>query len=302
MLNNIDININYDEYEIKKIDIELSTPVAYGSTSYLYKISDNKILKLFNPGTSEKFAITEFMLSNYCYESNIKTSKPYEIIKLNDNYGIVYQFLNGLTIAQYLAKYPERFNDAIEKYYESIVSLNSTKCTNNAIISAKTNIIHKLDRIKNHFEDKNFAQLNDIVNSIEESNNLLHGDPNIKNIMYHDDELYIIDIGTIVKGNYLFDFASLLATYKNINLITNNSDEFYMLKPGTCNKIINKLLQLYNLSESELFITEIISMINIIHLYTDFYEIIKKSTPLSQEKAIDKGVDHLLSILQKYNK
>lgn len=296
MINFIDVNESL--YKIKDFSSDSLTFLDKGSTGDIYSVSEDKVLKLFNKNFDKKFILSEFYLSTMAYNHGVKCPYPYDIVKVNNAYGIIYEWFHGVTLCSYINNNPKNFNIAIQQYFNLIKNTNNIECLDCTIPSAKQNILSKLKDISNIIGKDKYKQIKDLIDRIPESNHLLHGDPNVKNCIFVGDDLFFIDMGTIVKGSYIFDLASMLATYKFFNLITVDNDKnFYNWDTATSLKLVDCLLKLYNLDDNILKIANIIALINIMHLCNFYFSVIIYAKFDSKEECLKILVDKISSYL-----
>ena len=102
------------EYEMKEMSIENLDLIAQGGMGKIYRISDEQILKVFNDISPEelqkqKAAAVEVL------KAMIPTPISFEIVKVGDKYGIIYEFIDSTPVGKILAEHPERVQEIGEK-------------------------------------------------------------------------------------------------------------------------------------------------------------------------------------------
>src|SRR5574344_570527 len=98
--------------------MELNKKIAEGNTAEIYDYEEGKILKLFRTFIPYETVQFEFQKGEFIskYVSNVP--KVYEIIPVDDRYGIVYEKLIGTDLLQIMIK----SNTKIKKYAKEMAA------------------------------------------------------------------------------------------------------------------------------------------------------------------------------------
>ena len=103
------------------------------------------------------------------------------------------------------------------------------------------------------------------METIPETDTLLHCDFHIKNIMMQNDELLLIDMDKLSLGHPIFEFASMHATYKAFSCVDkHNTDKFLGIPLEKTTELFNKTFRYYYNDKTEDELNDIELKISII--------------------------------------
>lgn len=205
-----------------------------GGTSKLYLLN-NKIIKFFNK-KDIKLAEREFNTLNKVYKDGLPVPRVYDIIKYNNNYGVLMEFIKGNTLRDDIKLNPERSKEYILKLIKLQIKINSINA--NGFSSLKEYYKEKI--FKNKFLSEEIIQkLLQNFETVDDLNNLCHNDITVDNIIVYKNKYKIIDWYTSSRGNFLIDVCKtyfllkqncsidlgnfFIDNYCNINNIQKNS-------------------------------------------------------------------------------
>lgn len=171
--------------------------IAKGNSAEIYKQNENKICKLFYKNYPKQLVEHEFNNAKIIYQLGINTPFPYDIVFIEERYGIIYEKLNGTTLLSKINTENTNVDFWIEKFvnfhkdflkYQSDVLINY-KDFLKLFASESVDLIKKIDNL----QDVNFV---------------LHGDFHPENVIVDNkSNLFLIDMMNVCKGPLLYDIA-----------------------------------------------------------------------------------------------
>ena len=238
------------EKAVREISIDKEQLVAKGSVGTVYKLDEDKIIKVFNSNVSFDMIRREREYAKSVFLSGLPTVISYEIVKVDNQYGIIYEMANADTFSAVLTKNMDRFDDLAGQYAELLKKINSTTFARGQFPEAKQ--IYRQYAEQSAFlsgAEKNI--LFKLIDSIPDRNSLLHGDFHANNIMLHENELTLIDLGDATLGHPIFDLASM---YVSHILVGGYEPDFIRRGMGidvaVCRELWNRTLHSYFAADS----------------------------------------------------
>jgi uncharacterized protein (TIGR02172 family) len=163
--------------------------IENGAQANIYK-KDDKVIKLFKKNISKQDIEAEMNLQKMAYDLDLPVPKIYDIIEIDGKFGILMEYINGLSLGRIIQNNP----DDLEKYL--CKSIEIQQYLNNKIVtkfpSMKEKLYKKIERVNiihNDIKHKIF----DLLNEINFSYNLCHGDFHFMNLLQTSDGIKIID-------------------------------------------------------------------------------------------------------------
>ena len=223
--------------------------IAKGRTSDIYNFGDNKILKLYHRSIPFNEINKELDLINTVSSFGVPTPYAYEIVRSsNNNYGIIMDKLNGITIEQAIKNNPDKQKFLIKKFTQAIKKLHRTQVQDERIPDIKQTSIMYAKQLNSSFcsnEDK--TKIIKIFENIPNTKNFLHGDYHTGNAIITDNKIQFIDLMFCAKGHPVFDILCMYSHY--VFLPSFDSDEACILNLGLdktgAEKLYNLFIKMY---------------------------------------------------------
>lgn len=187
--------------------MELNKKIAEGNTAEIYDYEEGKILKLFRTFIPYETVQFEFQKGEFIskYVSNVP--KVYEIIPVDDRYGIVYEKLIGTDLLQIMIK----SNTKIKKYAKEMAALHfnlhqTEVAKEDQKFRLKDNLEYQINTV-NDLSDSEKKIVREYLKTLPEKNKLCHFDFHPGNIYMTEQGPYIIDWMTGCVGDPYADVA-----------------------------------------------------------------------------------------------
>ena len=267
------------EKALRKISIEGCEMIGEGFYGKIYRIDPETIVKIYKIPDALDMIKREIGLAKKAFVMGIPTAIPYDIVKVGDLYGAVFELLNAKSIGN-LINNEKSLDNFAKKSVQILKEMHKKEVTPGELPSRKNITIDVLKDNKNSFSNEVYNKLLFLLESIPETNTLLHSDFHVKNIMAQNDELLLIDMESISVGHPIFEFASMHASYIGFSCVDKqNTDKFFEMPLETTTKLFNKIFKLYynNKTEEELkdikLKLSIISYLQVLNLRAKYAEL-----------------------------
>lgn len=233
------------EKALRNVSIDNCEKIGEGFFGIIYRIDPETIVKVYKVPDSMDMIKREMGLAKKAFVMGIPTAIPYDIVKVGDLYGAVFELLNAKSLVN-LINNEEDLDSFAKKSVEILKIMHSKEVEEGELPSRKATVINLLKECKNLFAQETYDKLLALLETIPETNTLLHCDFHVKNIMMQNDELLLIDMDTLSKGHPIFEFASIYATYEAYACIDkHNTDKFLGLPLETTTKLFEKIFTNY---------------------------------------------------------
>lgn len=216
---------------LKKIDISGMELIGQGANGQVYRADDENIVKVFLPSTPLEDIDRERRLAQEAMLAGISTAIPYSVVQSGDRYGIMFEMIDAGTLSGGLKSQPEKYDELTGKYVELYKQIHNTKGNTDDFISIKDIYHEAIEGCKDHYSGQELSKLNELVDSVPDTDTLIHGDYHPNNIMLQNDELILIDMGDMSLGHPIFDFLATAATQVNLVKLNPEYAEFHTKMP-----------------------------------------------------------------------
>ena len=194
--------------KLREISVEGCEIVGQGGNGTVYRLDEDKIVKLYNSGgralvdQEQRFARTAFV-------SGIPTVIPYDVVRCGERYGVVFELLRSDTLGHAISREPARMPELVDQYVALAKELHSTSVEKGALPDVRVLMRERVSRLDRWCSAEEIAELMSIVDAIPECDTVIHGDLHPGNIMIQDGELLLIDLAEVTVGPRAFDLASI---------------------------------------------------------------------------------------------
>jgi uncharacterized protein (TIGR02172 family) len=184
--------------------MEKGALIGRGRTARIYKWGDKEVIKLFEKDFNQNTIKNEFSISKIIYNTGIRIPYAKEIIDMNGQLGIVYEYIEGDTIMKLL--YQRIFS--ITVYARIFARLQAQMHTNKSaeLPDIKVRLENSIKKTDTLTEEKKQKILN-ILKELPSGNTVCHSDFHPDNIIKTKNGYTIIDWTNAVSGCAAADVA-----------------------------------------------------------------------------------------------
>ena len=244
------INCNSEIYEIfdmtgfsemmdiskayRKLSVEGCEVIGEGANGIVYRTDPDTIVKVYKNHDALEEIHNERELARKAFVMGIPTAIPYDVVQVGDLYGSVFELLNAKSFARLLNEGVSV--EALAKESVAILkTIHSTMLKPGELPSKKKEAMVWAEFDVDKLPEEIGTKLLKLFNDIPETNNMLHGDYHIKNIMQQNGENLLIDMDTLSMGHPIFEFAAIFAAYVGFSCIDKeNSANFLGITKQQC--------------------------------------------------------------------
>lgn len=235
------------EKAYKKISVDGCDIIGIGAYGTVYRVSDETIVKVLRSNDALPMIKRERELAKRAFVLGIPTAISYDIVKVGDLYGAVFELINAKSAAQTVADEPGRLGEIIEKSVEIMKQLASTEVKKDELPQQRDIFIGHVKKIAGELPEAVSEKLISLLSAMPDTYTMVHGDCHFKNLMVQGSELIIIDMDTLSAGDPIFELAGIYSPYQAFPEISGNEDtmRFMGLPYDTVCEIWNTTLKLY---------------------------------------------------------
>ena len=256
------INVNSEVYEIfdmtgfnqmmkvekayKVVSIEGCEEIGKGANGTIYRVDKDNVVKVYNNADALEDIEHEREVARLALILGIPTAISYDVVKVGDSYGSVFEFLNAESFAKILATKPEKFEWCVEEYVEMLKRIHGTDVPKGKLPSIKGEFVERAERLKDHLPAEYSDKLISLMKDIPEVDRMIHGDYHTKNLELQDDEVLLIDMDTLAVGHPVFEFGSIFNAFIGFfEVDTDGIETFQGFSADTGRRFWRRTLELY---------------------------------------------------------
>lgn len=202
--------------------MDLGQVIATRSNKTIYRDGD-RCIKMFHEGTSKADVLNEALNQARVEETAINVPKVLEVTMVDGCWAIIYEFIEGKTLAEFIAENPADTNKYIDLLVDIQMEILSQSCP--LLTAHRDKMFRKI--AMTDFDTMTKYELQTHLDGMPRHNKVCHGDLRPSNILITpDNKHYILDWAHVTKGNASADAARTYLVF----MLTDRADEaeYYM--------------------------------------------------------------------------
>lgn len=198
---------------IRKISVEGLNVIGKGQTASVYRIDADTIVKVFRPNIDFGMVQNEIAKTKVAFMHGVPTAISYDVVKVGESYGVVYELLNAKDLADCMKEDPDHLDDYIRMFANVIREMHATQIDSEQFVSSRATTLGALPYMKGRIlSDEEHDKFKAIFENIPERRTFIHGDCHAGNVMLQGKELMFIDLSCAGCGHPIFDLMSMYLT------------------------------------------------------------------------------------------
>lgn len=314
------INVSSDVYEIfdmtgftemmpvdkayRVVSVDGCEEIGRGSNGIIYRIDRDTVVKVYKDANALEDIRHEREVARLALILGIPTAISYDVVKVGESYGSVFELLNARSFSEIIAQEPEKMDWCIDEYVAMLKKIHSTVVPDGKLPDMKSTVLSWAKYLQGHIPDKAGQKLVSLVEQVPVDNHMLHGDYHTKNLELQDDEVLLIDMDTLAVGHPIFELASMFNAFIGFHeLDHDNVKRFQGFDFETSLTFWKKTLIKYLGTDIESKLKEVEDKARIIGYTRLIRRSIKRDDAKTQNgrKELDYRINMLLELIEKYD-
>lgn len=197
----------------KVVSVEGCEVIGEGFKGRVYRIDRDTVVKTYKHADALEEIRHEREVARLALILGVPTAISYDVVRVGDSYGSVFELLNARSFAKILAEEPERMDWCVKEYVDLLKKVHSIVVPRGKLPSGKEQALIFVRRVKECLPEGYGDKLERMVQEIPESDHMIHGDYHTKNIVLSGDEVLLIDMDTLAVGDPIFELEQMYNSY-----------------------------------------------------------------------------------------
>lgn len=313
------INVNTAVYEIfdmtgfaemmtvekayRTYDVSGCEVIGEGANGKVYRVNRDTIVKVYKDASALDEIKRERELSRTAFLLGVPTAIPYDVVKVGDTYGSVFELLNAKSFDELLREDESNMDLVVSKSVEIMKTIHAIKAPENLPRQQDT-ALHWVGEVTGYFSAEQLAKLRSLIEQIPEKGMMMHGDLHIKNIMLQNGETLLIDMDTLCTGNPIYELAFIYNAYKGFGIADSSEvANFLKLPADTAYTLWRRILAGYLGTDDVQRLDEVEEKASLIGLLRVMRRVIRigEDNTAKGKKLIDTCHDVIARVLERYD-
>ena len=223
------INVSSEVYEIfettgfsemipiekayRRLSVDGCEVIGQGANGKVYRLDPDTIIKVYLNPDSLPDIHRERELARRAFVLGIPTAIPFDVVKVGDGYGSVFELLNAKSFAKLVKEDPDNIDKYIGLSVELLKTIHGTVVEPEDMPDMREVVLGWASFLKDYLPADKWQKLYSLVEAVPVDHHMMHGDYHIKNVMMQNDEVLLIDMDTLCQGHPIFELASMFNAY-----------------------------------------------------------------------------------------
>ena len=195
---------------LREISVEGLTEIGHGQNGRVYRMDPDTIVKVFRPNIDYSMVQNEIAKAKDTFMLGIPTAISYDVVKVGQSYGVVYELLNARDLADCMKEEPARRDDYVRMFASVMREMHTMEISSEQFTSTRATTLAALSYAKGRiFTEEEYEKAKVILENVPERKTFIHGDCHVGNVMLQGDELMFIDLSCAGCGHPIFDLMSM---------------------------------------------------------------------------------------------
>ncbi len=232
--------------EYREISIDGCPEIGRGAHGIVYRTAPDMLVKVYYETVSLESIQRERKCARWAFVKGIPTAIPFDVVRVGDRYGTVFEKLDAGSSADYIKSSPEHFEDFIRKSVNLMRLVHSIEAAEkDELPDMKKQTLEWMKKVRKLIPEELYTELIDIVDAIPYCNTVIHADFHMNNILVCGDELMLIDMDTLCTGDPIFELATVFVSYRQFPSIAPEAAHILGIDVETAARICDRTFEQY---------------------------------------------------------
>ena len=201
------------EKAYRTVSVEGCEIIGKGANGTIYRIDMDNVVKVYNDADALQDIQNEREVARLALILGIPTAISYDVVKVGDSYGSVFELLNAQPFAKILAEQPEKMDWCVQEYVKLLRKIHGTLVPKGKLPDLRDTVIGWAEFVKDYLPEEAGTKLVRLVEEVPQDDHMIHGDYHTRNIELQGNEVLLIDMDTLAVGHPVFELGSMFNSF-----------------------------------------------------------------------------------------
>ena len=197
----------------RNVSIDGCEEIGHGANGSIYRIDQDNVVKVYKNADALEDIRHEREVAKLALILGIPTAISYDVVRVGNSYGSVFELLNARSFSNILADEPEKFDWCVTEFVNMLRKIHSTVVPDGKLPDMKETVLSWVRFMQDYLPEAAWNKLLSLVEAVPHDDHMLHGDYHTKNLQLQGDEVLLIDMDTLAVGNPIFELASMYNSF-----------------------------------------------------------------------------------------
>ena len=242
----------------RKVSVEGCEKIGEGSNGIVYRINPDTIIKVYKNSDALDDIKRERELAKTALVLGVNTAIPFDIVKVGDKFGSVFELLSAKSLTKLIMAEPENKDKYLHVFVDLLKEIHDTPVKEGLLPDAKARAIGWTEDLKDYLPESSYTKLHKMLEEVPYSLNMMHGDYHTNNVHYANNEAILIDMDTLATGNPVFEFSNIFLAYQGFGELNHQAvSDFLGIDWDIACYVWDKVVSFYYEGKDEAYIEDV---------------------------------------------
>ncbi len=201
------------EKAYRVVSVEGCEEIGRGANGTIYRIDQDNVVKVYNNADALADILHEREVAKLALILGIPTAISYDVVKVGESYGSVFELLNARSFSKILAKEPEKMDWCVKEYVDMLKKIHGTLVPAGKLPDMKEKALTWARFMQDYLPREAGEKLLKLVEAVPHDDHMIHGDYHTKNLELQNGEVLLVDMDTLSVGHPIFELASIFNAF-----------------------------------------------------------------------------------------
>ena len=201
------------EKAYRVVSVDGCEEIGRGANGTIYRIDKDNVVKVYNNADALADIQHEREVAKLALILGIPTAISYDVVRVGESYGSVFELLNARSFSRILATEPEKMDWCVKEYVDMLKRIHSTLVPAGKLPDMKETALGWARFMLDYLPEEAGKKLLALVEAVPHDDHMIHGDYHTKNLELQNDEVLLIDMDTLAVGHPIFELASMYNSF-----------------------------------------------------------------------------------------
>ncbi len=246
------------EKAYRLVSVEGCEEIGRGANGTIYRIDQDNVVKVYNNADALEDIRHEREVARLALVLGIPTAISYDVVRVGDSYGSVFELLNAKSFSKILSGEPEKLDWCVDEYVTLLKKIHGTLVPPGDLPDMKVTAVGWAKFMQAYLPEEAGKKLLAMIEAVPNDDHMIHGDYHTKNVELQQDEVLLIDMDTLAVGHPIFELASMYNAFVGFSEYDHEKIiSFQGFDHETATTFWHKVLKAYLETEDEARIREV---------------------------------------------
>ena len=201
------------EKAYRVVDVTGCEVIGRGANGTIYRIDQDNVVKVYNNADALQDIQHEREVAKLAMILGINTAISYDVVRVGESYGSVFELLNARSFSKILAEDPEKMDWCVREYVNMLNHIHETVVPEGKLPDIKETALKWAVFMKDYLPEAAADKLVRLVEAVPHDDHMIHGDYHTNNLELQNGEVILIDMDTLAVGHPVFELGSMFNSF-----------------------------------------------------------------------------------------